>query len=162
MIFDDLWRAEWRAARAHKRIRDKYDPLIEAAQKEKNERDYHSAVSEMMFELDLNDEPELIRTERLLRRARRLGIPVPPKPAFDSPERDNDQNWVFNQSNGNWFLSDAKELELRQQVRKEEADSFDHRWRYVTRVIVPISGLIIGILGMIMGFLSLIHSLRAR
>jgi hypothetical protein len=70
MIFDDLWRAERRAERERKRIHAKYDPLIEAAQKAKNEADYQAAISDMRLELDLNDDPELIRTERLLKRAR--------------------------------------------------------------------------------------------
>ena len=125
---------------------------MEAAKKEKNEHDYQSALSAFMSEIQFIDEPELIRTERLLRRARKLGILIPSKPGFDSPERDNDPYWDFNQSNGNWFLSDGAELELGQRVRKEESERFEHRWRRVTRFAVPIGSLMVGLAGILAGW----------
>jgi hypothetical protein len=126
MLFDQLWWAERRAATEKKRIHEHYEPLMEAAKKEKNEHDYQSALSAMLFEINSNDEPDVIRTEGLIKKARRLGIPLPPRPAFDSP--NDDPHWIFNQATGNWVFTDAKELELGQQIRKLERDIFEHRW----------------------------------
>jgi hypothetical protein len=48
MIFDRLWRAERRASNEDKRIHDRYEPLIEAAEKEKNDQNYNSALSALI------------------------------------------------------------------------------------------------------------------
>jgi hypothetical protein len=128
MIFDRLWRAERRAAKEDKRIHDHYEPLMEAAEKAKDDQGYASALSALLYETDLNDEPELIRTERLVREARKLGIPLPAKPDRQDAERIADPNWVFNSHNGNWYFSENKELELRKQVREESDARFAHFW----------------------------------
>jgi hypothetical protein len=38
-------------------------------------------------------------------------------------------------------------VELGQQVRREEADRFDHQGRWFTRIVVPLGGLLIGVIG---------------
>jgi hypothetical protein len=40
MIFDELWRAERKARKARKRLREQYHPLLDAAKKEKNQEKY--------------------------------------------------------------------------------------------------------------------------
>jgi hypothetical protein len=130
MIFDRLWWAECRAAQERRRIHNKYGPLMEAARREKKDKDYHSALSALTFEIDQNDEPEVIRTEWLIGRARKLGIPLPPRPSIDS-ETHEDPNWIFNSANGNWYFTDTKELELRRQIRREADERFAHFWSRV-------------------------------
>jgi hypothetical protein len=131
MIFDRLWWAERRAAQEKKRIHNKYEPLMEAARREKKDEDYHSALSALTFEIDQNDEPEVIRTQWLIGRARKLGIPLPPRPSIESHETHEDPNWIFNNANGNWYFTDTKELELRRPIRREADERFAHFWRRV-------------------------------
>jgi hypothetical protein len=135
MIFDRLWRAERRASKEDSRIHDKYEPLMEAAEKEKNEHDYNAALSAMLYETELNDEPEVIRTERLVRQARKLGITLPAKPARQVAEMNADPDWSFNHHNGNWYFTERKELELRLQIRREADERFAHLWSRVGGVL---------------------------
>src|ERR1700752_78942 len=99
MIFYRLWRAERRASKEYDRIHAKYGSIIDEAQRQKNDQDYHLALSAMLFELDLNDEPEVIRTDMLIVQARKLGIPLPLKPTIEIAERNEDPNWHFNRPN---------------------------------------------------------------
>src|ERR1019366_4336954 len=59
---------------------------------------------------------------------RKLGIPLPAKPGRQDAETSKDPTWIFNHHNGNWYLTENKELELRQQVRRESDERFAHFW----------------------------------
>ncbi len=153
MIFDELWRAERRAKKVRKRIDEKYNPLLGAAKKKKDKDEYDAILSGLMSETDLNeDEPRLIRTRRLVNRARKSGIPVPPQPAPLSDDVNDNETWFFNYTTGNFYLSDSAEAELTREVRKEERE----RWQLLIAVI----GIIIGLIGAIMALISLAHSLK--
>ncbi len=153
MIFDELWRAERRAKKESKRLEEKYHPLLEAAKKEKDQLEYQNLLSEYFFERDFNDEPEVIRTERLVKRARKLGIPVPQKPSPDSDDADEDENWILNRTSWNWYLTGKAALDLRREIRREEGENLQQKTRWVTQVIIPV-------VGALMALLSLLHSLR--
>jgi hypothetical protein len=156
MIFDELWRAERKARKARKRLREQYHPLLDAAKKEKNQEKYGGLVSEYLFQLDLSDEPETIRTNRLVKRAKKLGIPFPPPPNPHSQDADDNEFWEMNRSTGEMYLSDKGEFELTRECRKEELESLDHKMRLVNQIAIPLTGLI----GAIMGLIALVHSLK--
>lgn len=155
MIFDELWRAERRTKKKAKRIKETYLPLLEAAKKEDEEK-YQSTLADFFFESDLNDEAASLRTDRLVKRARKLGIPIPAKPNPWATDPVNNVSWEFNSTTGNFYLSDKAELELTREVRKEELERLQHQMRWVSQVIIPL----IGLIGAIMGLISLIHSLK--
>ena len=156
MIFDELWRAERKAKEARKRLKEHYDPLLEAAKKEKNDEKHERIFYELMFELDLIDEPESIRTSRLVRRARKLGITIPPRPNLFSQAAYENESWAINTTTGCIYLSDKGEFELTRECRKEEVESLQHQMRWVSQVAIPLTGLI----GAIMGLIALVHSLN--
>jgi len=155
MIFDELWRGERRARRTRKQIEAEYKPQIEAAKQRHDESEHGRLVSGYLSELDCNDEPDVIRTERLVRRARKLGLPIPPKPHIDGDALAKNKAWVLNQYSGNFTLSDEAGLELTRAVRREEKERLEHQMRWVTGVVLPI----IGLIGTLMAAISLIHAL---
>ncbi len=156
MIFDELWRAERKAKKARKRLREHYDPLLEAAKKEKNDEKHERIFYDLKLELDLIDEPESIRTNRLVKRAKKLGIPFPPRPNPHAQDADDNEFWEMNRSTGEMYLSDKGEFELTRECRKEETESLEHKMRLVNQVAIPLTGLI----GAIMGLIALVHSLK--
>ena len=156
MIFDELWRAERKAKEARKRLREHYDPLLEAAKKEKNDEKHERIFYDLKFELDLIDEPESIRTSRLVKRARKLGITIPPRPNLFSQDAYDNESWAINTTTGGIYLSDKGEFELTRECRKEELESLEHKMRLVNQVAIPLTGLI----GAIMGLIALVHSLK--
>lgn len=155
MILDQLWRAERRAKKKKKHLRELYHPLLKAAEKEKNEPKHQSLLDELHFEFDLLDEPECIRTERLVKRARKVGIPVRPQPYPLDEDAWNNDYWVMNSTTWNFYLTDRAQLELTREVRKGEVERLQHRMRLVNQIIIPF----IGFIGAMMGLISLLHSL---
>lgn len=156
MIFDELWRAERKAKEARKRLREHYDPLLEAAKKEKNDEKHEEIFYQLMLESDLIDEPESIRTSRLVKRARKLGVQFPPRPNPLSRDAHENEFWAINTTTGGIYLSDKGEFELTRECRKEEVESLEHRMRWVSQVAIPLTGLV----GAIMGLIALVHSLK--
>ncbi len=108
-----------------------------------------------MFELDLIDEPESIRTSRLVRRARKLGITIPPRPNLFSQAAYENESWAINTTTGCIYLSDKGEFELTRECRKEEVESLQHQMRWVSQVAIPLTGLFVALLGLIALLLSL-------
>ena len=129
MIFDELWRAELRAQKESSRLEATYRPRLKAAEGEKDREKYESILWAYLDLRGLIDEPEVIRTKRLLKRARKLGIPIPPKPARDADDLSENKNWCFNQGNGNYYLTDEAELRLTREIRTEEIERLQHRTR---------------------------------
>jgi hypothetical protein len=156
MMFDDLWRAERRERKRAKELRDEYYPLLDAAKKAKDSARYQEVLGEFHACMDLNDEGTRMRTELLVHRARRLGIPVPPRPVADSDEVFENESWEVNTTTWNFYLKDEAELKLRREIRKEEVERLQHQMRWVSQVIIPL----IGLIGALMGLISLLHSLR--
>jgi len=152
MIFDELWRVERRARKAKELLGKKYHPLIEAARKAGNQDEHDRLRDEYFMELNLIDGPDVIRTARLVKRARRLAIPLPPKPDYESEDLFDNKDWNVNPTTYSFTLTEAAELSIRQQIRKEEMESFEHRMRRLNLGIVPI-------IGAAMGLISLLHAL---
>jgi hypothetical protein len=159
MIFDALWRAERTATKKRKKLHETLDPKIQTANKEKKGHEYESLLSEYFMESNIiRDMPDSMRTERLVRRARKLGISVPPQPSHEN--LDEDEYWEANPVSGSFYLTEKAFSELTRAIRKEEIERLEYQMRWVSRVFAPIVGLAIGLIGAIMGLISLIHSLK--
>jgi hypothetical protein len=150
MILDRLWWAERRDAKALKELRDKYKSALEAAEKlEEEER--QATLSDYFFERDLIEDAECLRTDLLVKKARRLGIAVPASP----PRYEDNEDWNCNRTTESCTLTREAELRLVREIRKEEMERLQHQMRWVSQVVIPI----IGLLGTFMGLYSLIHAL---
>jgi len=156
VIFDQLWRTKRREKEIDKRLREQYHPLLEAAKKTKDQNQYQMVLGEFLAQRDLNDEAEHLETEMLVKRARKLGIPVPPRPYVYDDHASENEFWEVNFMTGNCYLKEETELRLRREIRKEEVERLEHQMRWVSQVVIPI----IGLIGALMGLISLVHSLR--
>jgi hypothetical protein len=145
MIFDQIWRAE-RAEKSETRIRNFYHPKLEAAKKANDEKEYQSLLASMYFEHDINEHAEVLRTVQLERRARRLGIEIPPKPG---PNVDDNAKWFYNNVTGEFTFAPKGELEITREIRKEEIERLQFKMRWVSQIVIPITGLIGTIIGLI-------------
>jgi ABC-type uncharacterized transport system involved in gliding motility auxiliary subunit len=151
-----LWRAKRREKKIDERLRQHYHPLLEAAEKTKDQNQYQKVLGEFLDLRDVNDEAEHLETEMLVDRARKLGIPVPPRPNVYDERASENEFWEVNFRTGNCYLKEETELRLRREIRKEEVERLEHQMRWVSQVIIPI----IGLIGALMGLISLVHSLR--
>ncbi|PYV20447.1 MAG: hypothetical protein DMG27_23025 [Acidobacteria bacterium] len=124
----------------------------------KSNRDKHDdLLAEYFYELD---QIEARRTNDLVRIARSLGVPVPPRPGLG----EEDQNWEFNSNTGH-LLSEKAASELTTSIRKKHTEQLDYQMLWVRTAVIPIVGLlatIIGVLGSIIALISLLHSLKAK
>jgi len=147
MILDRLWWAERRDAEALRELRQKFKTQIDAAQTkgwEERQADLRDYISAQNY---IND-AECLRTSILIKKARRLGIVIPP----NATGHDDNNDWSFNQATGDLTLSAEAELRLTREIRKEEMERLQHRMRWVNPII--------GLIGSLMGLISLIHALR--
>ncbi|HTZ72310.1 MAG TPA: hypothetical protein VMB47_00185 [Candidatus Aquilonibacter sp.] len=156
MLFDNLWRAERRQAKRSVQLKKKFKPLIESAKRNKDAELAQELEEEWWTESKLNDDADDMRSRVLIKEARKLGIEVPTKPSFSALSDYDDEKWYLNDATGNCFLTDKAYADLFRHVRKEKSDLLDYRMRYVTRVVVPVTGLI----GTIMGLISLIYAIE--
>lgn len=142
MIFDELWWAERREDQELKKVRGVYFSLLASARHEGNVANADSLMTEIAVQRDfIRDEVESLRTGRLLRRAKNLGLPVPPY---------SDQRfWESNRQTGNYYLTDNGQSEFCRSIRKAERERYDEWARWAL--------LAIGLLGMLTGFLSVLY-----
>jgi hypothetical protein len=160
MIFDERWRAECHAKRENERLSTVFEPAMKAAKKKNDQREVEQLSADYSLARRLNNGPEIIRTARLVKRARNLGIILPPLPDWKAPNFHDNENWLFNIMKGGYVLTDAAEFELRQKVRKEENERLDHKMRYISRVVILVIGLlgaVTGLVGTLLGFYLVIH-----
>ena len=68
-------------------------------------------------------------TERLIARARKYGVSVPPLPARYG---DHSDDWIVSSATGDWFLTDAAEERLKREVRIERRQSNDEFRKWAT------------------------------
>lgn len=148
MIFDDLWRAERRQSKEAKRLAKRYKPLIDIALKNKD----YAAVEQLRFEWDTdgrqNDEADELRSRVLVTQARKLGIELPKQPNFGPDDYDH-ETWYMNTLTGNIYLTRKAYFDTRKRVLKEKSEVLDYRTRWVTRVVVPVAGLLSALAGVI-------------
>lgn len=142
MIFDELWWAERRQERELKKVRGVYYSLLAQARQEENLAQCDSLMTEIAVQSDfIRDEVESLRTRRLLRRARNLGLPVPPC--------SDEDFWECNSQTGSYYLTDNGRSEFCRSIQRANRERYDEWARWAL--------LAIGLLGMVTGFLSVLH-----
>jgi hypothetical protein len=87
------------------------------------------------------DEAAEIRSNRLVRRARRLSLPVPRK-------HEDSEHWWQSQTYGTWALTDVGFADLRRAVRLEERERRDV-WLTCGGMLVSILSLVVAIIALL-------------
>ena len=155
MIFDEigLRKKKLQIQKQWREHHDRYHPLLAKARKEKNENEYGRLHLEAFDDAQwIVDQEEELKTERLMRRAQNLDLPV---------DLSDEGGWWAPPGwriDGDNRLSSKGIFELRQAIRKEKIEQLEYYMRWVSRVVVPIVGLI----GAVMGLISLIFALRHK
>ena len=121
-----------------------YHREIEEARKGNGDR--QEIESRYAFEHNYTaEEMESIRTERLLRRARALRVPLPSRRPSGFNYEDEDENWSLGSAIGEWTLTQEGEARLRQSIREEEKASRENAafwFGIVTGVLGTLTGLV--------------------
>jgi hypothetical protein len=119
------------------RVRELYAPRIAAA-KHPPWDTYHQLVSEMFFELELSQsEIDQVQTNRRLREARHLDVPLPPKPK----EGEENEDWRYSQVVGH-VLTEEGHRRLRHEIADERELVRKPRLAWAAIVISSVSLLI--------------------
>ena len=107
--------------------------------------DWHgrdSLLSLAKFEAsEFEDEAEEIRSNRLVRLARRLSLPIPPK-------HEDSDHWWESQYYGTWALTTYGTTELRRAIRQEKKERREV-WMAWGGKLVSILSLVIAILALL-------------
>jgi len=104
-------------------------------------RGMDSLLSLAKFEAsEYEDEAEEIRSNRLIRRARRLSLPIPPK-------HEDSDHWWESQYYGTWALTTYGTTELRKAIRQEKKERREV-WMAWGGMLVSILSLVVAIIAL--------------
>jgi hypothetical protein len=98
----------------------------------------------------LQEESDVLHSRELLRKARRLRLPIP---AFTLADGGRSSDWEEAQTQGAWHLSDGAYTALREVIRKEEAWRREQRTRWFGYIAAALTALT-GIIGALTGLLA--------
>jgi hypothetical protein len=159
VIFDELWRLERRLvalqsarSRTLKRLREEQGsqlPFINAHEK--------AAWEKSIGQTDiLRDEIERVKTTRLLKRANRLGLPVPSLTSHPISS-DTWKETRIAPGHISYHLSRAAQSELRSRIRLEEKERREAVAFWVKDVLVPMLSVVLGIIGATTGLIAILR-----
>jgi len=100
-----------------------------------------AASLEHEYQFNLRDiaESRLNRTQqKIIRKARRFMIPVPPQDIVKILDDREDDNWYYGATEV--LLKDEALLKLRREVRAEQKERFDSYARWITLIIGLVGG----------------------
>jgi hypothetical protein len=142
-----VWRLRWQRWSIQRSCAKDYNKLKrEKAPREKfgelDAEEYY-AVQEVEQELDC----EIGR--RLWGEARSLDVETPPL--------SDDQMWFHHADGERVWLTSKGRAQVRKLIDEEKARRFEVKTQWVTRLILPLLGLIIGVLGAITGLIAVLH-----
>ena len=136
-----------RLAWSRSRLERAYAKDIAAARRSRDSRKVASLESDRRFELDLQDEEEDAHvTTALLRKARRLRVPIPHARNDDGSKADQ---WYEGSQTGRLYLTDAGIKAIREEIRRELKARHEGR----TQLVVWMSALT-GVIGAITGLIA--------
>lgn len=146
-FLSDPVRLRW----SRSRLERSFAKAISAAKKAKDFEKAEGLEADARWELGMQQEEEdAYASRRLLRKARRLRVPIPPTIGEDGDLTDA---WEEGTYFGGFILSDAGYRTVREEVRREEKARHENRAHYVvwitalTGVIGAITGLVAVSLG---------------
>jgi len=136
---------DWIADRKIRTMQAHFAPLKKAALDKKDRNEWGSLDADEYFEYREIIEPVYARkAERLIAKARKYGVSVPPHPT--DPNEDSD-DWYLGQAAGDWLLTKKLEERLQREVRIESRASYDEFRKWTT--------LLFALLGFSLAFYSI-------
>jgi hypothetical protein len=142
----------WQAQRAKSKLDKAYGKEVEALRKASKHQEAEEKLAEWSADgRQVEDEIDEIVSQRLLKRARRLDVPIP-SPLFGNLEED--EFWDRSYSSGGYILTRKGRAVLRDAVRKEKRERFESKARWIT--------LFTGIIGAAIGLVSVLTNLLVR
>lgn len=126
--------ADWLDLRQAKResqaLDDRYKSRLAEAKKRDARRDELDAI-QFQYHDDLQiiwDPIHARRSTKLVARARKYGVQVPPMPGG----YQSDDNWYLSSATADWFLSNTAEEHLKREIRAEKRQSDDEIRKWAT------------------------------
>lgn len=133
MIFDEIWRLEWK----RNNLQRSYDKDIKKCKKAKNHHRADELDQEAAhFYSGATDQINALRSQKLVKKAIDLKIPTP-----DYSDETSWTNWYYG-----YVLTDKAYDELRARIMKFTDYRLEHRMRWVKLVLIPIGTFILGII----------------
>jgi hypothetical protein len=145
MIFDALWRTQWRRRRYIRETSRKIKELRETHNyKEANELDQESELELHLWYEGI----QVLRTQVLMAKAERLGLPLP-------ADEDGNKVWRHSQEDASLYLTKKAHVQLSKDIRQEQKERLELKTAVIKDIIGPISALIISILSLLIAYAAL-------
>lgn len=146
-VLPTSWDLRW----SRSAIQRGYEPQIEAARQARD----HKAVAQLedskRWELQLIDELEDEQlTAALLKKARRLKVPIPRRWSKDGAESEH---WYQGSQTGQWYLTVLGAQSIRREIREEQRQIHELRSR-----LLPWLTAISGVIGTLTGLIAILGS----
>jgi hypothetical protein len=143
----------WRAQRAKAKLDKAYGKEAEALRKAGKHREREEKLAEWSADGQLaEDEINEILAERLIKKARRWDVPLPPYP-IEGAENQY-EFWDMSNLTGRYILTRKGRALMRDSLRKEKRERFESKARWIT--------LFTGITGAGIGLVSVLTNLLVR
>lgn len=128
-------------------IQNAYIRDIKAARMAGDNKKIDELEQNQRLEIDMIiEQEEYLYSQRLLRQARRLRVPIP---AFYTPDSKPTDDWIETQYLGMWRLTELGIAKLREEIRKEQRWRFERRAHWVAWISA-----ITGVIGALTGLLA--------
>jgi hypothetical protein len=143
----DIWRLKWQRWRIQQAYREDYKKLKEnkAPADEFRQLD----ASEYFDTREIESVIDSRTSRRLTDQARSLDVETPPLSAKEM--------WIHHEDGERVWLSAKGRSQVRKLIDEEKARRFEVKTRWVTKIILPLAGILVGIIGAITGLVAVLH-----
>lgn len=142
----------WRAQRQREKQNRKYRKEAAALHEKRSSLEKQELAADWHFhEQWAEDSINAIITQRLIAKANKLDLPIPPYP---SRGEEVNQCWYYSEDGTERLLTAQGRTILRDSIRKEKRERFEARARWVT--------LLTGIIGAAIGLITVVTNLLTR
>ncbi len=141
-----LWVVRRADARALKKLRDEYLPLVQKARATKDSNELDRLESEWSNgELFILEPTSVLESGSIVAKARKYGISVPPIPS----DNDETEDWKQTFMTYEWILTDTTARRLRREIREERRSSYDEYRKWIT-TLLALAGFVLALVSLLM------------
>jgi hypothetical protein len=140
-----VWIISIEDSRAHAQLRKQFVPRIEQARLAKNDIEVQNLYAEWSHNQNSIDEPHYVAaSDKLVRKARRLYVPVPRIPATYDAKSDD---WQLSYITGDWALTVETYERLQREVQTAQREANDE-WRKKMTLLLALAGFSLGFMSL--------------